>query len=108
MNVEDLAREYYDAIDAGDYDRLAAILDPEFTHYRPDRTLDGRGEFVRFMRDERPMTDTDHDIAGVYSKGDEVAVQGCLRDDVGEELFGFVDVFTVEDGALVVLETYTA
>ena len=107
MNAEDLALAYYDAIDAGDYDRLAELLTPEFTHYRPDRTLDGRGEFVRFMREERPMTDTDHDVGGVYTKGEGVAVQGCLRDDLGEELFAFVDVFAVEDGALAALETYT-
>ncbi|MFB6235829.1 MAG: nuclear transport factor 2 family protein [Halopenitus sp.] len=107
MNAEDLARAYYDAIDAGDYDRLAAILDPEFTHYRPDRTLDGRGEFVRFMRDERPMTDTDHEVDGVYSKGDEVAVQGRLLDSAGAELFRFVDLFTVEEGTLASLDTYS-
>lgn len=107
MDAEALAREYYTAIDAGDYDRLEALLQPEFTHYRPDRTLAGRGEFVRFMREERPMTDSDHVVDGVYSKGDDVAVQGRLRDVKGEVLFAFVDVFETEADRLTTLETYT-
>ncbi|MFC5278957.1 nuclear transport factor 2 family protein [Halorubrum rubrum] len=111
-------RGYYEAIDAGDYDRLAAFLDPEFVHDRPDRTLAGRDRFVAFMRDERPMTDTEHVVDAIYesdlSSGDGsepagstgVAVQGRLLDADGDELFAFVDVFDVEDGRLTALRTY--
>ncbi|SMO63969.1 nuclear transport factor 2 family protein [Halorubrum cibi] len=111
-------RRYYEAIDAGEYDRLAALLDPSFVHRRPDRTLEGRDRFVAFMRDERPMTDTEHVVDAVYESdpdGDDppnpagptgVAVQGRLLDADGDELFAFVDVFDVEDGRLTALRTY--
>jgi len=57
-----LARAYYDALDAGEYDRLASLLAPEFVQRRPDRTFEGRDRFVAFMRDERPNTDTTHAV----------------------------------------------
>nr|WP_149783432.1 nuclear transport factor 2 family protein [Halorubrum aquaticum] len=106
-------------MDAGDYGRLADLLDPAFVHERPDRTLEGRERFVAFMRDERPMTDTEHVVDAVYESdpgaGDDppepagstgVAVQGRLLDADGDELFAFVDVFTVEEGRLTELRTY--
>jgi len=119
-----LARAYYDVLDAGEYGRLAALLDPEFVQRRPDRTFEGRDRFVAFMRDERPMTDTTHAVDAVYSGGPDgpggpgvsdgpgdrsgVAVRGRLLGADGGEVFAFVDVFSVEDGRLTALETYAA
>lgn len=99
-------RGYYEAIDAGDYGRLADLLDPAFVHERPDRTLEGRDRFVEFMRDERPLTDTEHVVDEVYESGSGVAVRGRLLDAAGDELFAFVDVFAVEDARLAGLKTY--
>ncbi|GAB6879901.1 nuclear transport factor 2 family protein [Halorubrum gandharaense] len=104
---EAAVREYYDAIDGGNYDRLAALLRPTFTHHRPDRTIEGRERFVRFMREERPMTETEHVVDAVYPKGVGVAARGRLLDADGEVLFGYVDVFTFEEDAIAGLETYT-
>lgn len=101
-----LARRYYVAIDAGAYDDLRALLSSSFVHRRPDRTLEGRAAFVRFMREERPRTDTAHAIDRVTENGDGVAVVGRLRAD-GEDLFGFVDVFETRDGELASLRTFT-
>ncbi|MFW6318294.1 MAG: nuclear transport factor 2 family protein [Halorubrum sp.] len=101
-----LARAYYDALDAGDYERLRGLLDPDFVQRRPDRTFEGRDRFVAFMRDERPMTDTTHAVDAVYPKGPGVAVRGRLLDADGEEVFAFVDVFDAADGRLAALETY--
>ncbi|MFC5135193.1 MULTISPECIES: nuclear transport factor 2 family protein [Haloferacaceae] len=100
------ARAYYEAIDDGDYDRLADLLDPGFVHERSDRTLEGRDRFVAFMRDERPLTDTEHVVDALYESDPGVAVRGRLLDADGEELFAFVDVFAVEDGRLAGLKTY--
>jgi ketosteroid isomerase-like protein len=110
---------YYEAIDGGDYDRLADLLDPGFVHERPDRTLEGRDRFVAFMRDERPLTDTEHVVDATYERdpggGDDgsepagaagVAVRGRLLDADGDELFAFVDVFDVEGGRPTRLRTY--
>ena len=101
-----LVRAYYDALDAGEYDRLAALLDPEFVQRRPDRTFEGRDRFVAFMRDERPMTDTTHVVDRVYPAGPGVAVRGRLLDADGDAVFAFVDVFSVDDGRIAALETY--
>lgn len=103
-------RAYYAAIDAGEYDRLADLLDPEFVHDRPDRTLDGRGRFVAFMRDERPMTATEHVVERTYANRGGKAVQGRLLGADGDELFGFVDVFecTADGDTITRLETYVS
>ncbi|NHN60329.1 MULTISPECIES: nuclear transport factor 2 family protein [Halorussus] len=120
----DLARAYYEAIDAGDYDRFADLLAPDVVHERPDRTIEGRETLVRFMRDDRPNKNTAHDVEAVYrgdrsaagdadgsanagsagdtdgvSDADEVAVRGRLRDAEGSPMFAFVDVFDVENGS---------
>ena len=105
--TEDLVRAYYVALDEHAYDDLRGVLDPEFVQERPDRTFEDRESFVAFMRDERPNTDTTHEIDGVIVDGSRVAVEGRLVDLAGEELFRFADVHTVEDGRIVHLRTYT-
>ncbi len=112
------ARAYYRALDDGDYDLLGALLAPGFVHERPDMTLEGCERFVRFMREERPSTDTSHPVDSVYRRGEgrggsaggdpgaEVAVRGRLLSADGRELTGFVDVFTFADGQMVRLRTY--
>ncbi|MFC5971943.1 nuclear transport factor 2 family protein [Halomarina salina] len=123
MDAVALAREYYRVIDDADYDALADLLAPGFAHDRPDQSIEGGDRFVRFMREERPETDTSHDLDAVYvldgeaadetssddsaSGGTEVAVRGRLRRADGSVWFGFVDVFAVEEGHLAHLRTYT-
>ena len=113
MDRAEVARHYYETIDAGDFDALAALLAPEFRHIRPDRTLDGREAFVSFMRDDRPRTDTSHVVDAVFVTDGEgrersVAVEGRLLADGDGELFAFVDVFEFSDGAIARLRTFTA
>jgi hypothetical protein len=64
------------------------------------------------MREERPMTDTTHDLLSVYraiesgegsedgrnDERDEVAVRGRLLDSEGTALFGFLDVHEFVEG----------
>ncbi|QLG61272.1 nuclear transport factor 2 family protein [Halorarum salinum] len=80
MDRENAVRRYYRAIDDADYDSLAALLGPEFVHRRPDRTLSGRDEFVRFMREGRPRTDTVHAVDAVYRTVDGDAREGAGAD----------------------------
>jgi ketosteroid isomerase-like protein len=103
----DQARAYYRAIDGDDYDLLAALLTESFVHERPDRTIEGRERFVRFMREGRPQTDTTHPVDGVYRCEDGVAVRGRLLDSDGEPIVGFVDVFEFAAGRVDRIETYT-
>jgi ketosteroid isomerase-like protein len=104
------ARAYYRALDEGDYDLLEGLLAPDFVHDRSDMTLEGREQFVHFMRDERPMTDTSHPIDGVYTEesGSDVVVRGRLLDADGGTIARFADVIAVENGAITRIETYTA
>jgi len=101
------ARAYYRAIDEDDYDLLTALLAEGFVHDRPDQTIEGRERFVRFMREERPQTDTTHPVDRVYRDEDEVAVRGRLLGVDGERIVGFVDVFTFADGRVARIDTYT-
>lgn len=106
-------RPYYRTIDEGDYETLADLLTPGFRQVRGDRTIEGREAFVRFMRDDRPETDTTHEVDAVYRRDsdaespDEVAVRGRLRRGDGSVWFGFVDVFELDDGRLDRLVTYS-
>lgn len=101
------ARVYYRAIDVGDYEALADVLAPDFHHERGDRTIEGREAFVRFMREERPETDTTHEVDAVFVCANGVAVEGRLLRADGSLWFGFVDVFDADDGELTALRTYT-
>ena len=104
-----LARTYYRALDEHEYETLAELLAEEFVHDRPDMTLDGADRFVEFMREERPQTDTTHRVDDVFTDDDggEVAIRGRLLTADGNSITGFVDVFTVGDGGLHRIETYT-
>jgi ketosteroid isomerase-like protein len=95
---EELVRAYYRALDDHRYDDLLELLSPEFTQRRPDRRFESRERFVRFMREERPLTDTTHDVLGVYTSEPGVAVRGRLLDSSGRERFEFVDVFSFDSG----------
>ncbi|SFR50546.1 nuclear transport factor 2 family protein [Halogeometricum limi] len=111
-------RGYYDAIDAGDYDRLSSLLSPAFVHDRPDRTFSGRETFVSFMRADRPETDTTHDLSGVYRAVDgdadgrggggdaEWVARGRLVGADGDVRFRFADVFTFGDDGVERVETF--
>jgi ketosteroid isomerase-like protein len=117
------ARAYYRALDEGDYDRLADLLAEGFVHDRPDRTIDGRDRFVSFMREDRPQKDTSHRVDAVFEARDDtggrgadaaagtdrerVAVQGRLLAADGSAITGFVDVFSVAEGRIERIETYT-
>lgn len=102
----DAVAEYYRAVDEHAYDALAEVLAAGFVHVRPDTTLEGRDRFVEFMRSERPMQDTTHEVDAVYTNQEEVAVRGRLvRDD--RVVFGFVDVFGFADEKVARVQTFT-
>ncbi|WP_276299292.1 nuclear transport factor 2 family protein [Halorussus lipolyticus] len=114
-DATELARSYYDAIDAGDYDRFADLLGAGVVHERPDRTIEDRDALVGFMRDDRPNKDTSHEIEAVFAEeqagedAPEVAVRGRLRDAEGNPMFEFVDAFEFESGEARIarIRTYT-
>lgn len=105
------ARAYYEAIDAGDYEAFADLLAPEVVHERPDRTIEGRETLVGFMREDRPNRDTSHEVLRIFAgekEDGEVAVEGRLLDSSGDEMFEFVDAFSLKDGRIAEIRTYTS
>jgi ketosteroid isomerase-like protein len=102
-------RAYYRALDNHDYTLLEGLLAPSFVHDRPDMTLEGRSEFVRFMRSDRPMTDTSHPIDALYreSAGDEIVARGRLLAADGTLLATFLDVFSFTDDRVARIQTFT-
>jgi ketosteroid isomerase-like protein len=109
MSNRDAVRSYYTALDDQLYETFERLLTEEFVHQRPDRTLEGRGEFVKFMREERPLHTTTHDIREFYSNdaGDELVVRGVLRDEDGNHLFTFMDRHVFDEDRISRLETFT-
>lgn len=107
MDGPSLARAYYRNIDRGAYDELGDLLAEGFRQVRPDRTIEGREAFVRFMREDRPMTDTSHVVEALYVGDGRVAVEGRLVRTDGGELFGFVDTFRFDGDRIAGLRTYT-
>ncbi|WP_227374877.1 nuclear transport factor 2 family protein [Haladaptatus halobius] len=107
MSPESVVRGYYDAIDAHDYETFAGLLAPDVVHSRPDRTIEGRETLVGFMRDDRPDKRTSHEVHRVYEDGSEAVAEGRLLDSGGEELFEFVDAFSLSDGRITEIRTYT-
>jgi len=107
MDRDSRVRAYYQRLDDGDYAGLESLLHPEFSQRRPDRTFEDRASFLTFMRSERPVTDTRHDITTVCASRGGRAASGTLRDSEGNELFTFIDVFMFgPDGRISRLITY--
>jgi ketosteroid isomerase-like protein len=102
-----LARAYYAHVDGGAYEDLRALLADGFRHVRPDRTLEGAETFVRFMHEDRPMTDTTHVLEALYAGNGRVAVEGRLVRTDGGELFRFVDTFEFDGDRIERVRTYT-
>ena len=112
MATDDPVATYYRALDEHDYETLRTVLSPSFVQHRPDRTFEDRESFVRFMREGRPSPKTGHELEGRFRReggeGDDptVLVSGRLRED-DEVLFRFVDAFTLSEGRIECVETYT-
>lgn len=109
MDGATLVREYYRSIDEKEYAALRELLIDEFTHRRPDMTIDGRDAFVAFMRDDRPDRATEHSLEAVYEErnGGRIAAEGTLLRSDGTAWFGFVDSFVVDEGRIRSVRTYT-
>lgn len=108
MDGEALVREYYRSIDEDDYAALTEALVGGFVHRRPDTTIEGREEFVAFMRSGRPERDTEHALEAVYTtaNGGRVAAEGRLFRPDGSEWFRFVDSFEIGENGIRSIRTY--
>ena len=110
----DVIQAYYRNLDAKEFETLESLLADEFTQHRPDRTFKNPDQFLEFMRDERPHTDTTHNISNYFSPiiphsaDNTIAVRGTLCSENGERMLEFIDVVSFNsDMKIDRIETYT-
>ena len=107
MERPEAVRAYYRAIDEDDYETLSDLLAGGFVHRRPDTVIEGREEFVAFMRGGRPERDTSHELSAVYGDSGRIAAEGTLYRSDGTAWFGFVDTFGFVASGISEIRTYT-
>ena len=110
MSHEETVREYYDLVDAGDYDALAALFAPDVVYERPGQaSVEGREQLRRFYEAERPLSAGSHEVHSVAVDGDTVAVRGSFEglQDGDRVAFGFADFHEFENGLVARRYTYT-
>ena len=104
-------REYYDAIDAEDYESVFALFADDVTYERPGQSsLSGMAEFREFYLENRPLEDGSHEVDHLGADGATVAVRGRFAGELaGDDVaFGFADFHRfVEDGKITERWTYT-
>jgi ketosteroid isomerase-like protein len=107
----DAVRNYYDRIDAEDYEAVFALFADDVTYERPGQSnLSGLEEFREFYLEDRPLEDGEHEVHDVTVGGDTVAVRGEFTGTQGDEevSFGFADFHRFdEDGLITERWTYT-
>ncbi|MFD1633634.1 nuclear transport factor 2 family protein [Haloplanus ruber] len=110
MSNAETVREYYDLVDAEEYDDLVALFAPDVTYERPGQSpIEGREELRRFYEEERPLSKGSHEVHTVVSDGDTVAVRGSFSGRQGDRqvAFGFADFHELENGQIVRRYTFT-
>jgi ketosteroid isomerase-like protein len=107
----DAVREYYDHIDAEEYESVFSLFAADVTYERPGQSnLSGMDEFREFYLEDRPLQDGSHDVHDLVAEGDTVAVRGEFSGvQDGEEVsFGFADFHRFDDEGLITERwTYT-
>ena len=73
-------RDYYDRVDAEEYERLFDLFADDVVYERPGQAhLDGMAEFRAFYLEDRPLNEGDHEVHSLNVDGDTVAVRGTFR-----------------------------
>ncbi|PSP15245.1 ketosteroid isomerase [Halobacteriales archaeon QH_10_67_13] len=110
VDPEATAREYYETVDAGDYERLVELFAEDVRYDRPGQgVLEGRDRLLTFYREERPLENGSHEVHDVLVDGDRVAVRGRFTGELdGDRVaFGFADFHEFEDGLIARRYTFT-
>lgn len=102
---------YYEFIDAEQYTELFELFSDDITYHRPGQPpLEGKAEFERFYREDRPLEDGSHTIEEYIVDGDRVCVRGRFEGTLNGDpvSFGFADIHQFnDDGVIVERWTYT-
>ncbi|EMA44427.1 nuclear transport factor 2 family protein [Halobiforma nitratireducens] len=111
---ETMVREYYELVDAEEYDDLVALFTPDVRYERPGQgAIEGREALRRFYETGRPLEEGSHEVHDVVvdsSGGDvTVAVRGTFSGRQGEETveFGFADFHALNAERDAIARRYT-
>lgn len=107
---ESAVREYYDLVDAEEYDDLVALFAENVRYERPGQgAIEGRDALREFYLDERPLDEGSHEIHDVVVDGETVAVRGTFSgvQDGDSVSFEFADFHEFEDGEIHRRYTFT-
>ncbi|MFW5948671.1 MAG: nuclear transport factor 2 family protein [Halolamina sp.] len=125
MSQEQVARRYYDLVDAEAYEQLVALFTEDVTYERPGQaTIVGREALREFYETGRPLSNGEHELHAVVADsaargsageqtqsdgGNTVAVRGTFRGEQnGEPVeIGFADFHEFEGGSIARRYTYT-
>ncbi|WP_048077851.1 nuclear transport factor 2 family protein [Halorubrum sp. AJ67] len=109
--LRETVHSYYERVDADDYDGLLALFADDIVYDRPGQdSIEGIDALERFYREDRPLSDGEHEVLVVAVDGDTAAVRGTFGGRQGGErvAFGFADFHTVDaDGLIAHRVTYT-
>lgn len=109
---EQVARRYYELVDAGEYDALVALFTEDVVYERPGQsTIEGREALRRFYEEERPLSNGEHELHAVVAdgRGDTVAVRGTFRGEQDGDTveLGFADFHEFDGESIARRYTYT-
>jgi len=110
MDREATARRYYDLVDEGAYEEVAALFAPDVVYERPGQpAIEGREALRAFYEEGRPLEAGRHALDAVVADGRTVAVRGRYegRQDGTSVAFGFADFHEFEDGLIARRYTFT-
>lgn len=108
---EKLADAYFDALDAPDYESLRSVFATDIVYRYPDATpLEGIETAIRFFEEDKPTSDTDHDVTR-YVHGEDATVAegfstGVVDGDPFESYFCDVLEFTEDEERISDLAVY--
>ncbi|WP_224332345.1 nuclear transport factor 2 family protein [Haloprofundus halobius] len=105
-----VVREYYDLVDAGQYDDLVALFSEGVRYERPGQeAIEGRDALLAFYEKGRPLEDGSHEVHDVVVDGDTAAVRGTFtgRQNGDDVTFGFADFHVFEGGEIARRYTFT-
>lgn len=109
-DTEGTVREYYDLVDAGDYEALVGLFAEDVRYERPGQdTITGRDQLLTFYREERPLENGAHEVHDVVATDDRATVRGRFTGELDGETvaFGFADFHEFADGQIVRRYTFT-
>lgn len=110
MSSERVVRDYYDLVDAGDYDELVALFAEDVRYERPGQeSIEGREALREFYDRDRPLENGHHSVDSVVVDGDTVAVRGRFEGEQGGAAvaFGWADFHEFEEGKIARRYTFT-